>query len=295
MMLKSSILLAMGMFACAHGKRGHDQLATDATEPPPAEKVEQGLEAAKKHAAKLYDGAVTTQQTINKEMEVAVQKGEMVDFSLVGRLNEAIQKSANAKELEGLVTDHSTRAKEFFDLVEEFTQNKEQMKIVRDELEAEHNLQAANSAAEVEEAKDAMLNATKNLISKQNAQEEADLTDLLDKWAGIQSSHGEIKTKSEKLNADVHPKVTSGTQAVEDWANGETASVCTKKQAADTKMFTAGSSCSTAVAGASLMEDSQKYKFTASGKHFDAKIDCSGSCKATMCCTPGGSDGYGCC
>jgi hypothetical protein len=244
------IILAMGMFACAQGKRG--EFAAQA--PPPAEKVKKGLETAKEHAANLYAAAMSTQQEINKVMEKAVADGQMVDFQEVMKLNNAIQKSANAKELEGLVNDHFTQANEFFNLVNAFTLNKEQMKIVRDELEAEHSLQAANSEAEVKEAKDAMEAATTALIEKQNTQEEGDLSDLLAKWADIQSSHGEIKTKSEALNADVHPKVTTGTKAVEEWANGETASVCTKKKAEDAKMFTAGSSCSMAVGGGSLME-----------------------------------------
>jgi hypothetical protein len=292
-------LMALGMLACFHGKRdtSKPEMKTDAHAPPPEKDVMAGLKVAQEHATSIQDLAMEKQQEINAKMQEAVEKGEMVDMAVVMELNGAIQKSLEAKQLSDKVSQHVDESKEFFQLVDAFKANNAQMELVKDELKEAHEAKTAHSEAEMKAAKDAWTATITQLVGEQQAQEQAGLADLHNRWNGLHASLGEITAKSTGLGVTVHSDVEEGKSAAEAWANAEMAFVCDKKGAGDTTMFTVGSSCHSATGGASLMEvkDSGRFKFTASGTFFDAKIDCTGRCKPTMCCTRGGSDGYGCC
>jgi hypothetical protein len=232
-----------------------EKMSNAAAAPPPADQVIAGLNVAKEHATSIQGLAMDKQQEINKKMQEAVEKGEMVDMEVVMNLNKAIQKSLEAKQLSDKVSQHVDESKEFFELVSAFKQNNEQMELVKEELKNAHEAKTAHSEKEMKAAKDAWKTTIDNLVKQQTAQERAGLADLLSRWDGLHASLGEITTKSEGLGVTVHNDVATGKKTAEQWANDALKYVCEKKGAGKDwewllnglGMFSAESACSKAV------------------------------------------------
>lgn len=224
----SLAFLMMCMLACVRSRRTENvgQVASLAQALPPRDEVAEGLKAAEQHAGEVYQAALEKQKEISASMAEDVKFHRSVSLDHVTTLNTAIQRSASARELHGMVTDHSGLADEFFRLIADFQHNKAQMRTVRDETEAQHAAQKATSERAMKVAQDKMKEAAERLAREQQQQETSSMGSLLDLWAKIQESHEVIERKDAALNADVHKVVHEGTDAVAQWANGELQYVC---------------------------------------------------------------------
>jgi hypothetical protein len=192
--------------------------------------VDRGMETADGHASDMYQAAMDTHARVTESMQQSTQSGEMVSMDVITELNTAIGKSANAKDLQAMVTSHKALIDKFMEAIDDFHDIEADMTTVREQLSDEHNAQMATNQA-AHEAAVKKLNDALNTLKKSHQEKEiATLSEILENYDRIHASAIEIKGKDESLNGagslQVHPQVHDGKVAIHDWTNTELNPTC---------------------------------------------------------------------
>jgi hypothetical protein len=223
---------------------------------PPKEQVEAAVAAAGGHAEMTKAAAFETQANISKEMEDAVKRGEMVDMSLVTRMNDAIKRDRTAQELVAMTGDYTGKVHEFFEAIErrstsidqrnaaqkqmDAEQKEEELRLsmIKETKAAEHAVseearQAAlaaleQSERELEQTLEEQRQAMADLKNSHNLQEILEAEQLMGLFGTIQMHDGKIKEKDATIEANIHPTVKEATNSVKTWANCEVKPFCKK-------------------------------------------------------------------